>query len=669
MKIYLLFYLKKKKKYLGSDDNGNLSISYEKDWFQFYSEVNEDNFIKTTEEYRSDYFYNHELSNDYIDMEIGANGNPLIIKSLKTGKYLNSYKEIDNWDLPWIDVERDTFNDSMHMENKDSTNLFIPKTDDGLLSIASYQTLPIRSIVNQDWKKFYPTITSTSNNELILKQNMNSHELPIEDVKTEVNNNSQIALLPNPTNETQYAIYFVEANSFVRTEKGKLTLEKSPDLNDKEKILNLEYFEFEHSPKKNPEFFEFIPVIDTPSSTMFQIATEFPEKVDGYEFRAWGFEEFDINNIEGMNAEHYLYKEIPSNGESYKRFTQKGLKPEYTYIGALTMWREDDFVGKHKSTVITVPFGDFPDIGGGGGGGIDPTLPVKPIDPGKPDKPVDPDKPIPIPSENIRLWESIDEVGPNNSNGPSNDINKSKMFDYAWNTTEISIDFVKGEGTGIADKIRFKLEEVDSSNNPVAGSEIIYSDSRNRPATGTYTFRVEDLKEDTKYKVTTQYFDNSQLASAGEGWFDQIQSTALGLDEGIEQMYITTEAKAPEKTFENFWHDFSKNELTVTLDLENIDLAVDKIRFLGEPSLNDGTAKTIDTGYINMNTLLNPTQNRYTYQMKGFTAGKDYDINIWIKIDGYEGWEGSPVWDSTQDNQSPGGFQYIKLFEGNLNSL
>ncbi len=545
--------------YLAKDENNdNLKLSWTPDWFHFIAITTP---IKTTQEYIDDYNFLHYKDKELDQMDlIGESGNPLSIK-LKD-------------DNEWI-----TSINGLGITKNEEFNFFIPKTKNGDIEIASYETLKYFFGKQEDIDKYkFYNVLSNSDNELSLDQIANTHTLPDEEIDVEAPDVARIWLCPDPTNLWRKSILFYGGKSskdglkYVSVNNGNVELSKDP-----------EYFYFNHSNMKNPEFFSMKLLLNSPGSALFNLSSENIKSIYKFKIEAYGVdffaEDFDIDN---PKIEATINKEV-SLRHSTKNIWFKDLDKDLSFFGTITLYRRGS-VGKHTTTKLLTPFG-------------------KPISDKEP--------------KNIKMWNStVDYIN----------------IEDSWNKAEVSIDFKNEPSIKVVNDLDLRIDEVNDEGK-VTEENVSDVKSISHPLTGIVNFEIDDLKEETRYKVTTLYNKDEKYEE------DKIQE-----DLGVYQIYLTTERKMPDLLDPLNPPEIKYNHLgtmTITIELKNWKNDDKILQTWNAKSKSDDEWEFYDEG--------EDWEEINNGQWHGAESvdvnSRFYNLKLYIKVSGFEGWEDSDYWD------------------------
>lgn len=655
--------INKDKAFLAKDKNSNrLKLSRNPDWFVFEAKVD---FINTSSKYLD--YYKKTFSSDktYVkDVELGSEGNSINIQSIKSKKYINSYKYLNHSQIPFLEIEDNEYENSLSLSSKSDSNLFINTNDLDLLSLGSFQTLPLSSMQTNASQKFYPLITANSKGEVKLKQ----YDLDLGSKNSKSISQTEVWLLPNKNNLRENAIFFPSENSFLETRGGKLELITVDDIENEWE--NLDYFNLYFSPNINPGKTKVKKTQVTISRYRrnFKLINEDYKSIDGYEFYVWGYD--TLNEL--LNEPENFVENFAKTANCTKKsqmISLKHLNPGEYYHGIVATYRKrNSGVGNEITFTYVPPFQtrppwdniDWPNINW-------PDInwpPLDKIDPGNPD--------TGNPSKSI-IWDSTDEEGPY----VDADIPVKDMLTSASNTIEIATQFTQGTENGTSDKIGVMLEEVDSFGNVIEGGYSKISKFTNEPNDGgIYATIFKDLEPEKKYLATMLFYD-------GNTPFKQIQSSPIELDNGETQMYVTTERVVPKVIEEGTginWDDAGfaifgtigdntenvlrpSDELNITLKNNSSGL----ISSTGWMSASNWGSEKLDHWDFAYNEL-GPKGPFYSAVYDDANIFDKYDIYIWVRMDtsnDFIGWdENSPVFDQDYTNiTGESCFDVINIFK------
>ncbi len=686
--------------YVGYDSKTHkATLSGKPNWFTFEAKVEP---IKTFDEYQDDYKDINSSFDWYLnDPKAGVQGNPLSIQSATTGKWINSYKTVEHSDIPLFFIEDDEYESSLRMGNKSDTNLFIENVNDEM-EIGSYQTLPFKYFAQDDNQKYYPVMVASNDGTVKLKLNAYSVNMADELGQAIIPEGSKIWLLPNPNNLREKAIYFVDQGAFLDTRGGYFTLQK---ITDPSEIYNLDYFNFYHSPRRNPERTYISNPIIRGNEVKIKVNSDFWEQVDGYELYTFEYDSLAEAYNDPLNyiGRHNFKTDATKRYEVIKT---NGLKYSTPYQGILATYRNDDSgVGKHVTFRRIPPFEtgdngggdgwpgfpiiDWPNWPGGGGNidwpninwppswppswppGIDwPPIISKPIDPGDPT-----DNGGSGTAATAKIWDSTDEEGPNNG---KSDIAINDMLTSADDSIEVSVELNQGTEDGVTDMLGVKLEEVDDKGDVIKGGYSKEKIVSTTPVNGkTYTTIFDGLTAETNYKATVLFYDSNVS-------FEQEQSSPLKLDYGETQMWATTERVAPLVTNSGYDWDATGSGIQISGNIDNL-RDTDEINVTILDKGSTGTEHNIiTTGWIKTSDWESTTVKDWTlfkngdYYQATYTRPRTinhYDVHMWVRMDttkDFQGWDldsegnkhDSPAFDDTYEYVTGGNrFGIIKVLE------
>ncbi len=682
---------KKNGLYLKKDENSNsLKLSYIPDYFKFIAKPEP---IKST----SDYIEKYSESHGGEKITLGAEGNPFAIQSDNSGLWLNSYKDVDLNKIPFNTIDDKEYDNSLTLSNNKETNFFMPKSTlknpkQQTIEIGAYQTLPAPfELKNEKFKKmFYPLIESSASKDVKLEQYPYSNllnSLLYEVNYNYKNNNSsnvktteseslisklkqqrslcQVWLIPKPSNFKKMAIYFPKVQSYLDTRNGNLKLTKmlKTDIGDTEELMGIDYFNIIHSKKRNPESFMFLPTSEThwgnKLKTQFDIQTNVGyENVEGYDFRSYGFNPSDFNkkifNYSDFNklTKSEVHKKIKANKKSKQSFFVDGLDSGLDYIATLTMWRNDS-VGKHKSTILTVPFNEW--------GIIYPQENPEAIDPGDP---IDNNGK----GDASHITNLHDSTAQNlNKNNDKN--NQLLSLETAATQVDVSFDFQQGTIDGFSDAIRFKFEAVNNKGDLINGPNDpgVWSDFIKNPSTMTNkTITIKSLTPRTRYKVTTYFYDKDDMNEL----FPQIQPPENPIQINIgndTQMYVNTEREVGSVSVNCL--KIIKNTYIISDNMRLSDAGFfwpesDELLYSMTSIRGDNPGREEWDGNPNfefkkMSNFMHDLSKNILDSRSHFGNVKNaYKIRIQLALSGYDEkeWSNSPIWSKSNDKVPKGSY-------------
>lgn len=627
--------------YIAKDENSNnLVLSNEPDWFTLETEVA---FIKTFDEYQKEYTRINEEMDFYSDTpEAGADGNPLAIQSYSTDKWINSYKYVGYDGIVSHTIDDDEYVDSIYLDDRTDSNMFIFTDTAGNMALSSYQTLPFTPYATSEAQKFYPLVTANDDGTISLEL----YDLNVIDPVILANTN--FWLLPNPHNLREKAIYFPSVNGFLDTRTGSLTLQT---ISDESELDTLDYFGFYHSQYKNPEYTKINSVERSisPHHHKIRISNENPDGIDGFEF--YGFS-YDTREDALSTPLKYndTVKDVADGRRANEKVELQDLTADTWYQGVILTYKDSRYnVAKnvtytyvppfHTSPEWKWPWDQWPDINW-----PDIEWPeIEPIDPGMPEEGE--------PSSTI-IWDSTDEVGPDTD--PANDVSTAEMLTSADDSIEVSVTLTQGTVDGVTDKLGIYVEEVDDTGAPVSGGYKDHIELTSSPEDGkTYSTIITGLKPETNYKISVELFDGST------GFVQDEKDGIMELDTGNESMWATTERVAPTTNASATGIDWNDAGFSIYGTINDL-RPTDEIQI----SLKDkNTGDRINTGWIKASEWetadvagwsfgyneSGPYGPYYSATYDAANTSVTYDVYMWVRMDvttDFKGWDAdSPAFD------------------------
>lgn len=609
-----LFSIEGTDKYLGLVENeitdpvdGSIDTSMElglvdkPDYFTLIATASENLVITSTEQLTEDL---ERLEG--IDPKYGIGGNNFSLMHTGTGLYVESYIDVNKNELPFFKMGgSDYFDNALRLSDRQEYNFFInPVNPDGWvqssITMGSFQTTKVdwsllniitSTTENEDGttdhtylpqSKFsqYPLLSFASSDP-VLKQFTHSYDQETRTIDgddgEEIKLESDVTRYPetylyfvsNPVNFHQKVIYSPYANKYIGVEDNKLVAKDAEGINKDEityeMVNELDYFEFEFSEVRNPDF--FVTTVDGITDREAQIDIESLNYENTYfsEVLLVGVEADQVGNLY-RDVKNYYYtdqlqdpevrKELGEyfvDRQYYSKLTTKktdGLTVKFDdllnstcYIGVTMIERDQskDIGENYSVKPIYFRTADYPGEDG------DQSIEIETPEGGDPTDPELVDKPATIDAVYETSW--IENSSSNNVNDGVNtyDILYSEMEKDAATSIDVTIDLTQGEidnkTSGVVDGLKIEAyenvagagEDPERGSSPVATSEYVTDEVLEGLEDGSYTLRLSNLSEMTEYIVVLSVQDLE-----GE-WFEKGETV---LD--TERPVPTYQGEAPE---------------------------------------------------------------------------------------------------------------------------
>ncbi len=700
-------------KFLAYDKKSDaLELSNNPDYFKFEADVS---FIEDADSYLSDYTFLNSGSGGYVsNLDLGINGNPLSLYSTKSHKHLSAYEFVDYKDLPFINISNYQYEDALTLTNEMNYDFFLNPVVTGStskLSLGSFQTtkfnwtqIPFGNSsgayeMEPSAKTQFPLLTSDGD-DVYFKQYTNSYQLgekmgdgtTINEPVTEYPD-TIIYLLPDPTNLKNKAIYFVEADAFLSTEGG-IHLQQ---ITSPAQISTLDFFQFDYSQNRNPEFVHSTVDSLTEDSGNFTLYSNNYSNLKGWELFLNGYSNEAIYNlkkeladiwtdssltieeqqdaiVDAINGAQTTSKHAKSaTGKNTEAFELTNLNYNTWYVGVANVYRDQHKnVGPHF-TSIPVIFKTADMNGNVVNWGDGDVIEISEPSVGDPTENGTSSTPAVVTELIETTWIENPSSINNVSNGESDtDLLADDMRSMASTSLEVTTTLTNGKITnaksGVVTGIRITL--LDEDEDEVEQQEFTTEDIVWGLEDGDYTFLFKDLEPSKSYSATIEVQD-----IAGDWYVPQQTSDNSTEQEALE---LTTERLLPNEITSKVNTTYnSRGEANETAipDLINIE-AADTINFKFT-SKTDGTR--FETGFKPISSYESGVQagGKLTIKLKelvvagGYSlsiggspsiVGEEYTFEAILKTGpaDFDGWEDeSPLWYDGEQGQ-------IKLFDGTV---
>ncbi len=615
--------------YLGFEDDEAV-LTNDPTFFNIVADVD---YLTSTQDLYNSYMSLYGNENLPSGLDFGAAGNVFSLFSLDSKKYINSYKEIDEDEAPFIEVDSNEYRDSLYLSKTSDTNFFVTLNEDPTNDIAfgSYQTTAF------DWSKInfggddtvepegdaraseessmpkqtqYPLISVNKSGDVFLQQYTDAYTNTLNENGAAANSTisydeTAVQLLQNPSDLHQFAIYFPYANAFLSTEDNKVGLKENKYATGKpetyDEFQELEYFNIEFASTKNPEYARtFVNGIKSQTAKLSVDTYKNELNMMGYTIDLFGVYYEDVYELATItipaiwadgrytasekwdqtlyaigHTEHasdtYYNKVAKKGADDY--LTMKGLEPDYWYFGYTTIYRNNNKdVGNHEtSTPIAFKTAGTTDpINWDDGTDVD----IETPEAGNPTDDAEIDTPAIVTAAfETTAVSNADSVNVASATDDTNDIVADEMGDVVGTTIDVTVGMENGEidkGTsGVVTGIKATLYEEDGTSE-VHSIEETTTSKIDGLESGQYTFRFEGLDEQTNYKLGIEVRDIE------DEWFTPLIDDGSGKLVEAPLVDVDTERNIPKFTAGSI-----NEEIQLTGEGNVVDLSYEDVSVFG----------------------------------------------------------------------------------------